>query len=74
VDFDGWKAGLGAQTNVAFRLYPNLNHQFIAGEGKSTPMEYDEPGHVEECVVTDIIEWIRGIGSASVNNRGTNHP
>lgn len=74
VDFDGWKAGLGTQMNVAFRLYPNLNHLFIAGEGKSTPMEYDEPGHVEERVVTDMSGWIRGIGPANVNNRGTGRP
>jgi hypothetical protein len=45
---------------VTFKLYPKLNHLFIAGEGKSTPDEYAQPGHVEETVVADIAEWIRG--------------
>jgi len=58
VDFDGWERGLAGQTNVTFILYPLLNHFFIPGDGKSTPTEYDEPGHVDEAVVTDIAAWI----------------
>lgn len=58
VDFNGWKESLVAQSNVTFKLYPKLNHLFIAGEGRSTPDEYEEPGHVAEGVVTDIAEWI----------------
>jgi fermentation-respiration switch protein FrsA (DUF1100 family) len=57
-DFDGWKTGLGNKPNVTFKLYPKLNHLFMAGEGKSTPAEYDEPGHVDAMVVSDIAEWI----------------
>lgn len=59
VDFNGWKAALGSQRKATFKLYPQLNHLFIAGEGKSTPAEYDQPGHVAEPVVTDIAEWIQ---------------
>ena len=58
VDFNRWKEALGARPNVTFKLYPKLNHLFIAGEGKSTPDEYEEPGHVAGPVVTDIAEWI----------------
>jgi hypothetical protein len=58
--FDLWKESLGSQPNVTFKLYPKLNHLFIAGEGKSTPDEYEEPGHVAEAVVTNIAEWIKG--------------
>ena len=58
VDFNRWKESLVAQSNVTFKLYPKLNHLFIAGEGRSTPDEYEEPGHVAEGVVTDIAEWI----------------
>jgi uncharacterized protein len=57
-DFTGWKKGLGSAPTVTFKLYPSLNHLFIAGEGKSTPAEYERPGHVAEAVVTDIAEWI----------------
>jgi dienelactone hydrolase len=59
VDFNRWKAALGAQPNVTFKLYPKLNHLFLAGEGKSTPDEYEEPGHVAEAVVTDLAEWLK---------------
>jgi hypothetical protein len=57
-EFDGWKAALASQTNVTFKLYPKLNHLFVAGEGKSTPAEYEQPGHVSETVVADISSWI----------------
>ncbi len=59
-DFQHWKEALGAQPNVTFKLYPRLNHLFIAGEGKSTPGEYENPGHVAEAAVTDIAQWIKG--------------
>ena len=58
VDFNCWKESLVARSNVTFKLYPKLNHLFIAGEGRSTPDEYEELGHVAEGVVTDIAEWI----------------
>jgi uncharacterized protein len=58
--FDRWKEALGAKPNVTFKFYPKLNHLFITGEGKSTPDEYEEPGHVAEAVVDDMAGWIRG--------------
>src|SRR5262249_48835297 len=41
-DFQRWKAALGTKPNVVFKTYPQLNHLFIAGTGKSTPAEYDQ--------------------------------
>jgi uncharacterized protein len=58
VDFNRWKEALATQPNVTFKLYPKLNHLFMTGEGKSTPDEYEEPGHLAEAVVTDMAEWI----------------
>jgi hypothetical protein len=58
-DFDSWKKALGASPNATFKLYPKLNHLFIAGEGKSTPAEYEQSGHVAETVVADIAAWIQ---------------
>jgi fermentation-respiration switch protein FrsA (DUF1100 family) len=57
-DFDGWKNALDARASVTFKLYSDLNHLFMTGEGKSTPAEYEQAGHVAESVVTDIAEWI----------------
>jgi dienelactone hydrolase len=62
VDFDGWKAALSSRADVQFRLYPDLNHLFMTGEGKSVPAEYEVAGHVAEQVIADIANWVLGGG------------
>lgn len=57
-DFEGWQVALSSRADVAFKLYPSLNHLFIAGEGPGTPAEYEIAGHVAEEVVDDIASWI----------------
>lgn len=61
-NFAEWKSGLAGRRNVEFKLYPNLNHLFMAGSGPSLPKEYDTPGHVDEPVVVDIATWISAGG------------
>lgn len=58
-DFKGWKVALNNQDNVQFKLFPQLNHLFIEGEGKSTPQEYMNEGHVSSEVIKTIINWIK---------------
>jgi uncharacterized protein len=58
-DFESLKTGLAGKTNAEFKLYPDLNHLFIAGQGAPTPAEYETPGHVSPQVVTDILTWIK---------------
>lgn len=58
-DFALWKAALGARKDVTFHSYPALNHLFIAGEGKSTELEYRKPGHVAPDVIDDIAKWVK---------------
>jgi uncharacterized protein len=60
-DFTGWKNALGSRTDVTFRVYPTLNHAFIAGEGPSTPEEYSWPGHVDRAVVEDLAQWLKAL-------------
>lgn len=57
-DYDVWKKALEGQSNVEFKLYPKLNHLFMAGESKSSPKEYLVPGHVDRRVIEDIDSWI----------------
>lgn len=57
-DFNLWQSGLGKKKNVTLKLYPDLNHLFAEGVGKSTPAEYSQPVHVSAKVVTDIASWI----------------
>ena len=62
-DYDGWRRGLAARASVTFRLYPRLNHHFVAGEGKPTPAEYADPGHADVRVISDIAAWILSLYS-----------
>ncbi len=57
-DYEIWKTALTGRPHVAFKSYPQLNHLFVKGTGKSTPTEYEQPGHVDAQVVTDIAGWI----------------
>ncbi len=57
-DFNEWKSALSTRSNVAFKLYPNLNHMFIAGEGKSKPTGYEQPGHIATEVRDDIAHCV----------------
>jgi uncharacterized protein len=56
-DFALWKAGLDGG-RATFRLLPKLNHLFMTGERTSEPIEYQNPGHVDEVVIDAIAEWI----------------
>jgi dienelactone hydrolase len=61
-NFEEWKTALGGQSNATLKLYPDLNHLFIAGTGPSLPSEYDKPGHVDEQVVADVAAWLAAGG------------
>ncbi|MBD2039612.1 hypothetical protein [Microcoleus sp. FACHB-672] len=58
-DFQGWQQALSSRQNVTFKSYPQLNHLFIEGMGKSVPAEYQNAGYVAEPVINDIAEWIK---------------
>jgi hypothetical protein len=57
-DFTGWQAALAGKSEVTLKLYPELNHLFIAGEGLSLPAEYEIEGHISQEVIDDIASWI----------------
>lgn len=58
-DFESWKKALGAKTSATLKLYPDLNHQFMPGSGKSTPAEYQTLNHVPAAVLVDLAGWLR---------------
>ncbi|OEC85119.1 MULTISPECIES: alpha/beta hydrolase [Methanobacterium] len=58
-DFKGWKDALNHRENATLKVFPELNHLFIAGEGKSSPQEYMVEGHVEKEVINSLVEWIK---------------
>ena len=58
VDFANWQKALSGRSNVTFKSYPALNHLMIAGNGKSTPSEYEQAGNVAKDIIDDIAAWI----------------
>jgi dienelactone hydrolase len=58
-DYEGWQRALKDRQDVKFKMYPSLNHLFIAGSGPASSREYTIPGHIEPTVVQDIATWIK---------------
>jgi uncharacterized protein len=58
-DFERWRAAFSTTTGVTLKLYPDLNHLFVAGTGTSSPAEYTKPGRVADYVIHDIAAWIK---------------
>ncbi len=58
-DYAGWEETLRKRPSVTFNLYPNLNHLFMTGAGKSGPADYAGAGHVAETVIDDIARWVK---------------
>ena len=57
-NFRLWQKSLAGKSNADFQSYAHLNHIFMPGEGKSTPMEYQTEGHVATYVIDDIAKFI----------------
>jgi dienelactone hydrolase len=57
-DLQGWRDALQGHAGVTIKSYPALNHLFLAGEGKSTPSEYERAAHIPEFVLDDIASWL----------------
>lgn len=55
---NGWKQALAARSNVTYKLYPKLNHLFVASDTESTGAEYMLPGNVPLSVIQDFANWM----------------
>lgn len=55
-EFEKWSSGLGDLAE--YRLYDDLNHLFMKGEGPSVPAEYTKAGKVSEEMIGDLASWI----------------
>jgi dienelactone hydrolase len=59
-DFARWQRGLAARAGAITRLYPALDHLFVAGAGKSKPADYLQAGRVADELLDDLATWIVG--------------
>lgn len=57
-DFGVWQRRFEGSTRATFKLYPKMNHIFLAGEGASRPEEYFQPGEFMPQPAQDIASWI----------------
>ncbi|KKO54525.1 hypothetical protein XI25_06280 [Paenibacillus sp. DMB20] len=57
-NLNGWKKALAKRYNVTYKLYPKLNHLFVASDAESTGAEYMLPGNVPSGVIQDFADWI----------------
>ena len=57
-NFEAWGTALGKRSNVTLKMYADLNHLFMTGAGRSTPAEYEQPGHVSQEVIETIATWV----------------
>lgn len=60
-DLEGWKKGLAGAPFAKFETFPEANHLFVNGQGKSLPTEYLMAGNVGGKVVDAIAEWVKGL-------------
>jgi uncharacterized protein len=57
-DLDVWLQGLMGRKGVTVVRFPDADHLFLDGTGAPTPLEYQQPGHVDLRVMDAIASWI----------------
>jgi dienelactone hydrolase len=62
-DFPGWRRALAKSPRATLKTYPALDHRLVAGEGASSPAQYQQPGHVDGQLVADLADWIAKLGA-----------
>jgi hypothetical protein len=60
-DLDGWRKALDGAPFAKFHTFPNANHLFVNGMGRSLPAEYLQPGNVAGEVVDLIAKWVKAL-------------
>lgn len=58
-DWQNWRDAFADDAEATFKLYPKLNHLGIAGEGEGSLAEYQQPGHVDARLLTDVAAWVK---------------
>lgn len=58
-DYQMWKSFASTKKNIEAYSFPKLNHFFMEGEGKPSPLEYNKLQHVSYEVIRRIADWVR---------------
>lgn len=57
-DLERYQTALAGRTDTRIKVYPDLNHLFMEGSGKSTPAEYAVRSPVAKSVIDDIAAFV----------------
>lgn len=59
-EFSVWRAAFA--TNPRFQMieYPSLGHAFMTGNDPPGPKDVERPAHVDQKVLDDIAQWVKG--------------
>lgn len=68
-DFAGWKKAFKTRKHTTFKVYPALNHLFMAGVGASQPKEYLRVGRVSKTMLQDVGMWIKKQRAQAASSR-----
>ena len=60
-DLEGWKKALDGAPFAKFQTFPDANHLFVSGQGKSLPAEYQMAGNVSGNVIDAIAAWVKAL-------------
>lgn len=58
-DFDSWNKAVSGKKGNAAKLYPDLNHLFIAQTEKGSTEQYKTAGNVSAALIADVAAWIK---------------
>lgn len=57
-DYGSWRSALEGHSHALLKVYNEMNHLFVRGEGLSSPQEYEASGNVDPQVLEDITRWV----------------
>lgn len=55
---DFWAEALDGNPDVTKKLYPSLNHLFLAGEGPDDPVNLLTPAIMDDAPIDDMASWV----------------
>ncbi len=61
-DWQGWRRAFGNDPRATLKAYPTLNHLGMASAAGAGLESYEQPGHVDAALISDIAAWIRARG------------
>lgn len=57
-ELEAWQTALRKTSPVHTHVFEKLNHQFMEGQGKPGPAEYNIPANVPEYVIDELVKWL----------------